>query len=105
MFLFDSFFNHQVLFLNCLLIQKKDGSDVPSKSKQRISTGIGLPPPPGGSKIAPPPARTPTTSPAHKSASGQHQPTNPEWGEFASASQQQSAASAPPTTNASWVQF
>ncbi|XP_033220629.1 NECAP-like protein CG9132 [Belonocnema kinseyi] len=88
-------------------ITKKDGSEVSSKSKQRSSVGIGLPPPPGGVKIAPPPAKTPTSSPAHKPAQGQQsqQPTNPEWGEFASASQQQSAASSTPTTNASWVQF
>lgn len=89
-------------------ITKKDGSEVSSKSKQRTSTGIGLPPPPGSIKIAPPPAKTPTSSPAHKPAQGEKTPNNPEWGEFASASQQQqqqSVASAPSTTNASWVQF
>lgn len=89
-------------------ITKKDGSEVASKSKQRASSGVGLPPPPGSVKIAPPPTKTPTTSPAHKPVQDQQQTnqTNPEWGEFASASQQQQlSASATPTTNASWVQF
>ncbi|KAI4480117.1 NECAP-like protein CG9132 [Polistes fuscatus] len=86
-------------------ITKKDGSEVVSKSKQRPNLGVGLPPPPGGVKIAPPPAKTPTSSPAHKSAPNPNQAsTGSEWGEFASASQQ---SSGPSTTvaNASWVQF
>lgn len=85
--------------------QKKDGSEVVSKSKQRPNLGIGLPPPPGGVKIAPPPAKTPTSSPSHKSIQNPNQAsTGSEWGEFASASQQ---SSGPSTTvaNASWVQF
>ncbi|XP_011497477.1 PREDICTED: NECAP-like protein CG9132 [Ceratosolen solmsi marchali] len=93
-------------------ITKKDGSEVSSKSKQRSSTGIGLPPPPGGVKIAPPPAKVSTMSPAHKPAqkSQNHSGTGPEWGEFASASQQQqnaAASTAAPasSTNSSWVQF
>lgn len=86
--------------------QKKDGSEVSSKSKARPSTGIGLPPPPGGVKIAPPPARTPTQSPAHKPQSNSGAAPG-EWGEFASASQQQNAAAPAPASasNASWVQF
>ncbi|XP_046824157.1 NECAP-like protein CG9132 [Vespa velutina] len=86
-------------------ITKKDGSEVVSKSKQRPNLGVGLPPPPGGVKIAPPPAKTPTSSPAHKSVQNPNQAsTGSEWGEFASASQQ---SSGPSTTvaNASWVQF
>ncbi|XP_043275523.1 NECAP-like protein CG9132 [Venturia canescens] len=89
-------------------ITKKDGSEVSSKTKPRAPVGLGLPPPPGGVKIAPPPARTPTSSPAHKPAANpqvQGQ-TGSEWGEFASASQQQQqAAAATPSTNATWVQF
>ncbi|XP_058791860.1 NECAP-like protein CG9132 [Phymastichus coffea] len=91
-------------------ITKKDGSEVSSKAKQRPSTGIGLPPPPGSVKIAPPPARTPTQSPAHKPQNNSSAAPG-EWGEFASASQQQNTgASAPapapaPASNASWVQF
>lgn len=92
-----------------LLLQKKDGSEVSSKAKQRTSTGMGLPPPPGGVKIAPPPARTPTMSPAHKpTPNPQNHSTQGDWGDFASASQQQqnTTASAPaPATNSSWVQF
>ncbi|XP_012259971.1 NECAP-like protein CG9132 [Athalia rosae] len=91
-------------------ITKKDGSEVSSKSKARGNTALGLPPPPGGVKIAPPPARTPTSSPAHRSF--QIQPNQPatgsEWGEFASATQQPSATapgSVANATNASWVQF
>lgn len=64
-----------------------------------------MPPPPGGVKIAPPPAKTPTSSPSHKSIQNPNQAsTGSEWGEFASASQQ---SSGPSTTvaNASWVQF
>lgn len=64
---------------------------------------MGLPPPPGGVKIAPPPAKTPTSSPAHKPAQNQTQ-TSSEWGEFASASQQ-SQTQQPTVGNASWVQF
>jgi len=66
---------------------------------------MGLPPPPGGVKIAPPPAKTPTSSPAHKPPQSQNQDTTgSEWGEFASASQ---PTPAPTSTvaNASWVQF
>ncbi|XP_043264853.1 NECAP-like protein CG9132 isoform X1 [Colletes gigas] len=85
-------------------ITKKDGSEVTSKAKQRANPGIGLPPPPGGVKIAPPPAKTPTSSPAHKPVQSQNQTTSSEWGEFASASQP--PAQQPPTIgNASWVQF
>lgn len=68
---------------------------------------MGLPPPPGGVKIAPPPAKTPTSSPAHKPSQSQSQnqdTTSSEWGEFASASQPASAPT-PPVANASWVQF
>lgn len=86
-------------------ITKKDGSEITAKSKQRSTVSAGLPPPPGGVKIAPPPAKTPTSSPAHKSVPNQNQATTgSEWGEFASASQQPSG---PSTTvaNASWVQF
>ncbi|OAD58653.1 hypothetical protein WN48_10537 [Eufriesea mexicana] len=84
-------------------ITKKDGSEVSAKTKQRANTNLGLPPPPGGVKIAPPPAKTPTSSPAHKPIPNQNQ-TSSEWGEFASASQPQSQQ--PPTVgNASWVQF
>lgn len=64
-----------------------------------------MPPPPGGVKIAPPPAKTPTSSPAHKSIQNPNQASiGSEWGEFASATQQ---SSGPSTTvaNASWVQF
>ncbi|XP_050458539.1 NECAP-like protein CG9132 isoform X1 [Cataglyphis hispanica] len=88
-------------------ITKKDGSEVSSKSKQRTSAVTGLPPPPGGVKIAPPPAKTPTSSPAHKPQQSQNQDvTNAEWGEFASASQPPPAtASTPTVANASWVQF
>ncbi|CAB0031321.1 unnamed protein product [Trichogramma brassicae] len=87
-------------------ITKKDGSETSSKAKKSSSSGV-LPPPPGGVKIAPPPARTPTMSPAHKPTQNpqNHSGTGPEWGEFASASQQQQQAPAAPTTNASWVQF
>ncbi|XP_076649001.1 NECAP-like protein CG9132 [Halictus rubicundus] len=87
-------------------ITKKDGSEVSSKAKQRPTTGIGLPPPPGGVKIAPPPAKTPTSSPAHKPTQNQNQP-GAEWGEFASASQQSQAQQQQPSTvgNSSWVQF
>ncbi|XP_015435521.1 PREDICTED: NECAP-like protein CG9132 [Dufourea novaeangliae] len=86
-------------------ITKKDGSEVSSKAKQRPNAGIGLPPPPGGVKIAPPPAKTPTSSPAHKPA--QNQATSSEWGEFASASQQPQTQQQQPSTvgNSSWVQF
>ncbi|XP_012062022.1 PREDICTED: NECAP-like protein CG9132, partial [Atta cephalotes] len=90
---------------------KKDGSEVASKSRQRTNPAVGLPPPPGGVKIAPPPAKTPTSSPAHKPLQSQNQDvTSSEWGEFASASQSASAsapAPAPASTvaNASWVQF
>ncbi|XP_076243154.1 NECAP-like protein CG9132 [Calliopsis andreniformis] len=86
-------------------ITKKDGSEVSSKTKQRPNAGIGLPPPPGGVKIAPPPARTPTSSPAHKPVQNQNQTTSSEWGEFASASQQTPAQQPPAAGNASWVQF
>ncbi|XP_066587124.1 NECAP-like protein CG9132 [Prorops nasuta] len=87
-------------------ITKKDGSEVSSKSKQRTNPGLGLPPPPGSVKIAPPPAKTPTSSPAHKpNQPHQNQPTNSEWGEFASASQQQQSTTSPASSNASWVQF
>ncbi|XP_071633523.1 NECAP-like protein CG9132 isoform X2 [Temnothorax longispinosus] len=73
-------------------ITKKDGSEVASKSRQR-NPAVGLPPPPGGVKIAPPPAKTPTSSPAHKPPQSQNQDgTSSEWGEFASASQSASAA-------------
>lgn len=78
-----------------------------SKSKQRTNPAVGLPPPPGGVKIAPPPAKTPTSSPAHKPSQSQSQnqdTTSSEWGEFASASQPASAPT-PPVANASWVQF
>ncbi|XP_031838480.1 NECAP-like protein CG9132 isoform X2 [Nomia melanderi] len=87
-------------------ITKKDGSEVSSKAKQRPNTSIGLPPPPGGVKIAPPPAKTATSSPAHKPAQNQNQPSS-EWGEFASASQQSQAQQQQPSTvgNSSWVQF
>ncbi|EZA59138.1 hypothetical protein DMN91_008356 [Ooceraea biroi] len=89
-------------------ITKKDGSEVASKSRQRANPAVGLPPPPGGVKIAPPPAKTPTSSPAHKPpAQNQNQDTTgSEWGEFASASQP-TPAPAPTSTvaNASWVQF
>ena len=86
-------------------ITKKDGSEVASKAKQRANQGVGLPPPPGGVKIAPPPAKTPTSSPAHKSIPNQNQPSS-EWGEFASASQQPPSQQQPSTVgNASWVQF
>ncbi|XP_024880620.1 NECAP-like protein CG9132 [Temnothorax curvispinosus] len=93
-------------------ITKKDGSEVASKSRQR-NPAVGLPPPPGGVKIAPPPAKTPTSSPAHKPPQSQNQDgTSSEWGEFASASQSASAAApasgpapAPTVANASWVQF
>ncbi|XP_012523317.1 NECAP-like protein CG9132 [Monomorium pharaonis] len=93
-------------------ITKKDGSEVTSKSRQRSNPAAGLPPPPGGVKIAPPPAKTPTSSPAHKPPQNQNQDgTSSEWGEYASASQSASAsasASAPApasVANASWVQF
>ncbi|XP_017888334.1 NECAP-like protein CG9132 isoform X2 [Ceratina calcarata] len=95
-------------------ITKKDGSEVSSKAKQRANANVGLPPPPGGVKIAPPPAKTtPTSSPAHKPMPpNQNQTGSAEWGEFASASQQSPAAPAqqqqqPPTVGnqASWVQF
>ncbi|XP_072754798.1 NECAP-like protein CG9132 isoform X1 [Anoplolepis gracilipes] len=86
-------------------ITKKDGSEVSSKSKQRTGAVTGLPPPPGGVKIAPPPAKTPTSSPAHKPQQSQNQDvTSSEWGEFASASQPAST-STPTVANASWVQF
>ncbi|XP_071557048.1 NECAP-like protein CG9132 [Temnothorax nylanderi] len=93
-------------------ITKKDGSEVASKSRQR-NPAVGLPPPPGGVKIAPPPAKTPTSSPAHKPPQSQNQDgTSSEWGEFASASQSASAsapasgpAPTPTVANASWVQF
>ncbi|XP_077259155.1 NECAP-like protein CG9132 isoform X2 [Temnothorax americanus] len=101
-------------------ITKKDGSEVASKSRQR-NPAVGLPPPPGGVKIAPPPAKTPTSSPAHKPPQSQNQDgTSSEWGEFASASQSASAsapasapasgpasgpAPAPTVATASWVQF
>lgn len=54
--------------------QKKDGSEVSSKSKARpnaggLSSGI-LPPPPGGVKLPPPTTSgirtTPTSSPSHQ---------------------------------------
>lgn len=86
-------------------ITKKDGSEVSSKSRQRANPTVGLPPPPGGVKIAPPPAKTPTSSPAHKPQQSQNpDTTSSEWGEFASASQ---PTPAPTSTvaNASWVQF
>ncbi|KAK0178676.1 hypothetical protein PV327_007545 [Microctonus hyperodae] len=88
-------------------ITKKDGSEVSSKSKQRPQVGLGLPPPPGGVKIAPPPPKTPTSSPSHKPTPTNIQPqSGSEWGEFASASQQQQSATSPANaTNASWVQF
>ncbi|XP_020286833.1 NECAP-like protein CG9132 [Pseudomyrmex gracilis] len=88
-------------------ITKKDGSEVSSKSKPRTNPAGGLPPPPGGVKIAPPPAKTPTSSPAHKPQGPNQDGTNSEWGEFASASQQPTSAPAPTPTvaNASWVQF
>ncbi|XP_032680913.1 NECAP-like protein CG9132 [Odontomachus brunneus] len=86
-------------------ITKKDGSEVSSKARQRTNPAMGLPPPPGGVKIAPPPAKTPTSSPAHKPPQSQSQgTTGSEWGEFASASQTASAP-APTVANASWVQF
>ncbi|XP_003485496.1 NECAP-like protein CG9132 isoform X1 [Bombus impatiens] len=85
-------------------ITKKDGSEVTAKTKQRVNTNLGLPPPPGGVKIAPPPAKTPTSSPAHKPAQNQNQPSS-EWGEFASASQQSQTQQPPTVGNASWVQF
>ncbi|XP_043594299.1 NECAP-like protein CG9132 isoform X2 [Bombus pyrosoma] len=85
-------------------ITKKDGSEVTAKTKQRANTNLGLPPPPGGVKIAPPPAKTPTSSPAHKPAQNQSQPSS-EWGEFASASQQSQTQQPPTVGNASWVQF
>lgn len=88
------------------IFQKKDGSEGTSKTKPRTSTG-GLPPPPGNVKIAPPPARTPTLSPAHK-PSQPNQGGTGEWGDYSSATQQNSANSPAPastTTNASWVQF
>lgn len=99
--------NFKVAIIFCVLsiIQKKDGSEVSSKAKQRTNPAMGLPPPPGGVKIAPPPAKTPTSSPAHKPPQSQSQGTaGSEWGEFASASQAASAP-APTVTNASWVQF
>ncbi|KAG7207274.1 hypothetical protein KM043_008947 [Ampulex compressa] len=83
-------------------ITKKDGSEVASKGRQRNNSGMGLPPPPGGVKIAPPPAKTPISSPAHKPTQNQSQTSGSEWGEFASASQQQSAPSSS-ATNASWI--
>ncbi|KAJ8681677.1 hypothetical protein QAD02_017469 [Eretmocerus hayati] len=91
-------------------ITKKDGSEVASKTKKSPNSGMGLPPPPGGVKIAPPPARTPTMSPAHKPAQNpQNTATGSEWSDYASASQQLSSAApaqAPaPATNADWVQF
>lgn len=85
-------------------ITKKDGSEVASKTKQRANANVGLPPPPGGVKIAPPPAKTPTSSPAHKPVQNLNQ-TNSEWGEFASASQQSGTQPPPTVGNASWVQF
>ncbi|XP_034940936.1 NECAP-like protein CG9132 [Chelonus insularis] len=89
-------------------ITKKDGSEQASKAKQRGQVNLGLPPPPGGIKIAPPPPKTPTSSPAHKPAPNAQQLSGSEWGEFASASQTQqqpSPAASPNSTNASWVQF
>ncbi|KAF7992743.1 hypothetical protein HCN44_005087 [Aphidius gifuensis] len=85
-------------------ITKKDGSEVSSKNK-RPQVGLGLPPPPGGVKIAPPPPKTPTSSPAHKPTQ-----SGSEWGEFASASQNQqdtqnTTSPGSAATNASWVQF
>lgn len=106
--LFKSFLSSVIFKIMTILYfatQKKDGSEVVSKSKQRPNLGVGLPPPPGGVKIAPPPAKTPTSSPSHKSIQNPNQAsTGSEWGEFASASQQ---SSGPSTTvaNASWVQF
>lgn len=87
-------------------ITKKDGSEsTVMKSKSRTGGGI-LPPPPGGvNKIAPPPAGptkiSPLTSPSHRpnATSG----NNTEWGEFASATQQQQTNQQ--TTNSAWVQF
>ncbi|CAK9828281.1 NECAP-like protein CG9132 [Anthophora retusa] len=85
-------------------ITKKDGTEVASKAKQRANTNVGLPPPPGGVKIAPPPAKTASSSPAHKPVQNQNQPSS-EWGEFASAAEQPQTQQPSTVGNASWVQF
>lgn len=62
-------------------MQKKDGESSRTGKGRTSSSGIGLPPPPGGvsNKIAPPPGRSPLVSPAHKPSGGT------EWGDFATA--------------------
>jgi len=82
-------------------ITKKDGSEGTSRIKPRGAAAGGLPPPPGGIKIAPPPAgavRSPTSSPAHR------QPGGTEWGDYTSASSQEQQ-SQNSTSNSNWVQF
>ncbi|XP_055390019.1 NECAP-like protein CG9132 [Condylostylus longicornis] len=82
-------------------ITKKDGSEGTSRTKPRGAVGGGLPPPPGGIKIAPPPAgavRSPTSSPAHRPPGGT------EWGDYTSASSQ-GQQSQNSSANSNWVQF
>ncbi|CAL8147868.1 unnamed protein product [Orchesella dallaii] len=75
----------------------KDGSDGPSRSKSKSTTGGILPPPPGGNKLPPPPGGlgvsrevTPTSSPTHapKPAAAAPEQRNP-----------------PASSNTDWVQF
>ncbi|XP_046655521.1 NECAP-like protein CG9132 [Daphnia pulicaria] len=82
-------------------IGKKDGDSV---TKPKAKTLGGLPPPPGGMRLAPPGAKL--TDGADGGFKQQSEPQQQEWGDFTSAGPSPNAAASPKApVSSNWVQF